>query len=120
MATPAEVKRLIQIIMQDHVGIQKPISKKGLLVLLRMAWPEEPYLERKMRKVIEEERLEINGRLEKACSVGKGYFIPANPDEARKAALFLTSYMTALSKRRKAIVDTYPSAGVGIQQEFPW
>lgn len=120
MATQTEVRRTIETVMLDHVGIQKPISKKGLLVILRMIWPEEPYLERKMRKVIESEKLKIHGREEKACSVGKGYFIPASPEDARKAALFLTSYMAALSRRRKAIVDTYPAAGVGIQQEFPW
>ena len=99
--------------MSAHVGIANPISTRELDGLAALRFPWEKNINRKWRMIMEDETLVINGRRERVCSVGHGYFVPANDQEAARAARFLTSYIAALAHRRKGIYEAYPDARQG-------
>ncbi len=97
-----EIAAFIQLHMGDHIGRENALKRKGLLLYLRLQWPN--LNDRKMRDVIETMLPEI-------CSCGRGYYLARDAKEARKAIDYLTSYIIALAKRRSAILRKYPEAG---------
>jgi hypothetical protein len=107
-----DLVRVIRRIMVDHIGQKNAIMGRDLFYLVGKAFPDMLHVERKVR-----DTFEPGGELcGKVVSLGHGYFEPKDDKEAAKAMSFLTSYITALSERRKAISDAFPDAA---QQDLP-
>jgi len=104
-------------IMQAHTGRKNAIHGKTILALLAPMFPEQPSveLERSMRAAISEESPKDQPMI---CSCPQGYYLAANPAEAKKAVHYLNSYIKSLAERRTAILKHYPEAADGEQLDL--
>jgi hypothetical protein len=112
--TASALAELLELLIPH--GKENAIQGRDLYSLVRAhhnldGWNEAPPSFREVRDTIAE-------YLPWTCSCSTGYFFAQTAEERRATVAYLESYIRALARRRKAIIEKYQADFCGVQIEL--